>query len=132
MKKAIMQMILSNGIMVNLFYCHIILYWEKVNSYEKCSHNTLEVQILKHFTGPKQQLTKLFSPTPDKNFLRLRNKNFLTELYTNIQTFAFQVLGERSSWASRTGAVQMFAGKFVKWVTLLAALQEYIFYNVAS
>ena len=34
--------------MVNLFFCcHIILYWEKVTSYEKFNHNlTIEVQIL--------------------------------------------------------------------------------------
>ena len=36
-----------NGPISNLlFYCQIILYWEKVTSYEKFSHNlTLEVQI---------------------------------------------------------------------------------------
>ena len=35
-----------NGPMLNLlFYCHIILYWEKVTSYKKFSHNlTLKVQ----------------------------------------------------------------------------------------
>ena len=46
-----------------------------------------------------------------------------TEIYKNIQTFAFKVLQECSSWASRDGAVQiffltpnrnMFAGKLVK------------------
>ena len=37
-----------NGPIFNLlFFCHIVLYWEKVTSYEKFSHNlTLEVQIL--------------------------------------------------------------------------------------
>ena len=44
------------------------------------------------------------------------------DICSNIQTFAFQVLRECSSWASRNGAVQMFfltpnrnmlAGKFV-------------------
>ena len=30
-----------------LFYCHIILYWQKVISYEKFTHYlTLEVQIV--------------------------------------------------------------------------------------
>ena len=30
-----------------VFYCHIILYWEKVTSYEKLSHNlTFEIQIV--------------------------------------------------------------------------------------
>ena len=29
------------------FYCHIILYWQKVTSYEKFSYNlTIEVQIV--------------------------------------------------------------------------------------
>ena len=38
--------------------------------------------------------------------------SLLTELYRNMQTSAFQVLGECSSWASRNGA--MPAEKFVK------------------
>ena len=78
-------------------------------------------------------------PTPDKILLLLWNKNFLTEIYRNIQTFAFKVLQECSSWASRNGAVQMFfltpnrnmfAEKFlrffgrnciVKWVIFFAS-----------
>ena len=43
-----------------------------------------------------------------KVLLCLRNKNFLTEIYRNIQTFAFKVLQKCSSWASRNGAAQMF------------------------
>ena len=41
MKNAIMQVTyFLNGPMVDLlFYCHIILYWEQVTSYEKFSHN---------------------------------------------------------------------------------------------
>ena len=40
--------IIFNGPMFNLsFYCHILLYWEKVTSYEKFSHNRpFEVQIV--------------------------------------------------------------------------------------
>ena len=45
---------------------------------------------------------------PDKTLLRLWNKRFLKEIYRNIQTFAFKVLQECSSWASRKGAVQIF------------------------
>ena len=57
-----------------------------MTSYEKFSHNlTLEVQIL----------------------VRLWDKMFLAEIYRNIQKFAFKVLQECSSWASRNGAVQM-------------------------
>ena len=48
------------------------------------------------------------SPEPDKILLRLWNKYFLTEIYRNIQTFAFEVLQEYSSWTSKNDAVQMF------------------------
>ena len=85
----------------------------------------LKGKILKYFTKSKQQfiLRKLLSPSPDKSFLRLWKKYILTEIYRNIQTFAFQVLRGYSSWASRNDAVQMlfltptknmFAGKYVK------------------
>ena len=47
-------------------------------------------------------------PAPGKILLLLWNKNFLTEIYSNIQTFAFKVLQECSSWESRNGAVQFF------------------------
>ena len=45
---------------------------------------------------------------PDKSFLRLWNKNFLTEIYMNIQTLTFQVLREYSSWAYKNGVLQLF------------------------
>ena len=59
----------------------------------------------------KQQaaLRRLFTLPPDKNLLRLSNKNFISEIYRNIQTFAFQVHQECSSWVSRNGAVQIFS-----------------------
>ena len=47
-------------------------------------------------------------PPPDKNLLRLWNKNLLRKIYRNIQTFAFKVLQECSTCASRNGAVQIF------------------------
>ena len=53
-------------------------------------------------------LKKLFSVPPDKSFLRLWNKIFLTGTYRNIQTFTFQLLRECSSWEARNGVVQMF------------------------
>ena len=71
--------------------------------------------------------------------LRLSNKNFLREIYRNIQTFAFKELQECSSWASRNDAVQMFfrtpnrnmlAGKFGKWKRFLEMFPEYIIFNV--
>ena len=51
-------------------------------------------------------------PSPsDKTLLRLWNKNFLTEIYRNTQTFAFKVLQECGSWVSRNGTVQMIFSK---------------------
>ena len=84
--------------------------------------------------------------SPDKTLLRLWNKNFLKEIFRNTQAFAFKVLQECSSWASRNGACNIFSDtkqkhdcckicevrnifgcvagalsselRFVKWVTL--------------
>ena len=76
--------------------------------------------------------------TPDKILLHLWNKSFLREIYRNIQTFAFKVLQESSSWASGNGAVQMifltpnrniFAGKFVNWESFLAVFWEHVIFN---
>ena len=66
--------------------------------------------ISKYFMSPNPRAAwkKLFSSPPDKSFLRLWSKYFLTEIYRNIQTFDFKMLRECSSWASRNGAVQMF------------------------
>ena len=52
MKNAIIQVkyFLNDPMFNLLFYCHNILYWEKVASYEKFSHNlTIEVKILWKF-----------------------------------------------------------------------------------
>ena len=85
--------------------------WKKLN-FRKLQ---LEGKIVKHFMRPKQRaaLKKFFRlpPThspPDKILLRLWSKNFLIDIYRNIQIFAFKVLQGCSSWASRNGAVQMF------------------------
>ena len=78
-------------------------------------------------------------PPPDLILLNLWNKNFLMGIYRNIQTFAFNVLQECSSWTSRNGVVQMFsmtpsrnmfAGKFVKSEKLLTVLWEHVIFNV--
>ena len=95
----------------------------------------LKSKIVKHFTRPKQRaaLRKLFSlhQSPLK-------QNFLREIYRNIQTFAFKVLQESSSWASGNGAVQMifltpnrniFAGKFVNWESFLAVFWEHVIFD---
>ena len=89
-------------------------------------------------TRPKQPagLRKLFSPPPDKKFLRIWNKNFITEIYRNMQTFAFQMFWECSSWAFRNSAGQMFflthtrdmfVGKLVNWLRFSGVLQKYFF-----
>ena len=78
-------------------------------------------------------------PSPDKILLRLWNKNFITEIYRNIQAFTFKVFQECGSWASRNDAVQMlfltpnrnmFAGKFVKTERVLGVLLEQFVVNV--
>ena len=106
----------------------------------------LKRNIVKHFARAKQRRTLwiLFSlppsyPSREKTLLRLWIKNFVKEIYRNIQRFAFKVLQECSSWASRNGAVQisfltpnrnMFIGKFVKLERFLAVLREHIIFNV--
>ena len=71
--------------------------------------------------------------------LLLWNKNFLTEIYKTIQTFALKALQKCSSWASRNIAVQIFsltpsrnmsAGKSLKSERFLAVLREHIIFNV--
>ena len=96
-----------------------------------------ETQTASHFQEIIQP-----SPNPpplDKMLLHLWNKTFLTEIYRNIQTFAFKVLQKCSSWASRNIAVQMFsltrsrnmsAGKSLKLERFLAVLREHIICNV--
>ena len=105
----------------------------------------IKTKIVKHFLRTKQRaaLRKLFSfpsthSPPDKILLHLWNKNFLMKIYRNVQTFAFKVLQECSSWASRNNAVQLFfltnnrntfAGKF-KGQRFLVVLRENIIFNV--
>ena len=76
--------------------------------------------------------------TPHTNLATSLKQNFLREICRNIQTFAFKVLQESSSWASGNGAVQMFfltpnrnmfAGKFVNWESFLAVFWEHIIFN---
>ena len=105
----------------------------------------LKWKIVKHFMRLKQwtALRKLFSLPqppipPDKILLHLWNKNFFREIYRNIQTFAFKVLQESSSWASGNGAVKIiflapnrniFAGKFGNWESFLAVFWEHVIFN---
>ena len=67
--------------------------------------------------------------TPHTNLATSLKQNFLREICRNIQTFAFKVLQESSSWASGNGAVQIyfltpnrsiFAGNFLSQENFLA------------
>ena len=74
----------------------------------------LKWKIAKHFLRPKQRaaLRKLFILLP----LQLHQLKpyyvseigFFMEIYRNIQKFAFKVLQECSSWASRNDVAQIF------------------------
>ena len=104
---------------------------------KNCNKKNLQVQTasrLKEIIQPP-----LNAPPPDKILLRLWNKNFHTEIDRNIQTFAFKVLQECSSWSSRNVAVQMFfltpnrnifAGKCLESERFLPVLREHITFNV--
>ena len=72
------------------------------------------------------------SPQLDKILLRLWNKCFLMEIYRNIQTFAFKVLQEHSSWASRNDTVQMFFSdtKQKKWLRFSVLSRQHIIFNI--
>ena len=70
--------------------------WQKIVEFPKIS-----IKI-------KNYKTFFEAPSPEKSFLRLCDKYFLKKFYRNIQKFAFQVLQECSSWASRNDAVQIF------------------------
>ena len=70
----------------------------------------------------------MFEPPPDKSFLRLWNKNFVTEIYR-----------KSSFWAFRNGALQMFyltpnqthvCWKTCKVSKTFGCVTGYIFYNV--
>ena len=62
---------------------------------------------------------------------------FFKEIYRNIQIFAFKLLQECSSWASRNGLVQIFettqskfAGKFVKSERFLGVFRVHTIFSV--
>ena len=117
--------------------CSKIVEFPKIFIKMKNCKTFYEAQTASHLKEIIQLSPNL--PAPDKILLLLWNKNFLTEIYRNIQTFAFKVLQECSSWASRNGAVQIFfltpnrkmlARKFVKSETFLAMLREHIIFSV--
>ena len=82
-----------------------------------------------------------YSAKPNKSFLHLWNKNFLMEIFRNIQIFAFQVLQECSSRSSRNGAVQMlfltpsrkmFAGTFFYYILNFWLFYKSLFFTMLS
>ena len=117
MRNAIIQVTyFLNKSMINLlFYSHIILfifikwplkfnhnislevqimgkisgYWWKYRNAEKQLTFHLKWKLLKHFVKLNQRaaLRNLFRLQLDKSFLNLWNKNFLTEIYRNTETF---------------------------------------------
>ena len=105
--------------------------------------NSIKIKNCKIFCEAQTatHLKEIIQPPPkphplDKILPRLWNKKSLMEIYRIIQTFAFKMLQECSSWASRNGVVQMFfltpnrsvfAGKFLKSERLLAVLRKHIF-----
>ena len=91
-----------------------------------------EAQTANHLKEVIQQIK------PDKSLLLLWNKNFLREIYRNIQIIVFKVLRECISWASRNDAApiffsdtnQMIAERFVNWERFLSVLRKHIGFNV--
>ena len=88
-------------------------------------------------TQKASRLKEIIQSPPDKSFLRLWNKNILTEIYRNIQLFAFQALRKSSSWTSIWRSANVFfdtTQKHVRWkickVSFLAVFRENIFCNV--
>ena len=103
---------------------------------------SIKWKIVKHFTRLKQRaaLKKIILPLHKKwNLTASQQQKFVTEIYRNIQTFAFKVLQECSPWAFKkwcSGNVfsdtkQKNLGlKICKVWRFLDALRECIIFNV--
>ena len=116
--------------------CWKIVEFLKISIKKKNCKTLSETQTAMH-------LHEIIQPSPnpspsDKTLLRLWHKSFLTEIYRNIQTFAFKVPQECSSWASINEATQIFLwhqtetcllGNFLS-ERFLAALRDHITFNV--
>ena len=110
----------------------------KIKNY-KAIYEVQTVSCLKKIIQPPPNPTPHQIKFLEQDLERVWNKNFLAEIYRNIQTFAFKVLQEYDAWASKNGAVQMlfltpntniFSGKFVKSKRVLAVLREHIVFDV--
>ena len=66
-----------------MFYCHIILYWQKVTSHEKFSHNlTLEVQIVWKILAFQRYWWKSWNTEKQLNFERFQLKWKIVKHFT--------------------------------------------------
>ena len=111
--------------------CWKIKVFSKISIKIKNSKTVYEAQTASCFKGSTQ-------PLPDRKLLTSLKQNF-SDGDQECADICFPTCKQCSSWVSRNGAVQIifltptrniFAGKFVKWVRVLAALQEYNFYNI--
>ena len=117
-----------------------VVKFPKVSIKMKNWKTSCEVQTTSRLNEIIQPLHRPPLPTqPDKISLRLWNKNFLTQIYRNNQTFAFEmflgyILGRKQIVQCRcfflTANRKIFAPKFVKWERILTVLQEHIIFNV--
>ena len=65
------------------FYCHIILYWEKVTSYENFSHSlTLEVQIVLNISAFQCYWCKYWNTEKELNFKKFQLKWKIVKHFT--------------------------------------------------
>ena len=97
------------------FYSVLLKFREIHREVVEQNWQSVTWKIVKNFARPKQRATirKLFSllpltKSPDQILSFLWNKNILTEIYRNVQTFAFKVLRECSLRASRKGSMQCY------------------------
>ena len=113
--------------------------WWKIVEFSKIS---IKTKSCKTFCKAQtaSRLKKTIQPTPNHPFHPHQIRSYhvsdiFKEIYRNIQTFDFKLLQECSSWASRTGAVQifflapnrnMFVGKLVKSERFWTVLQGHI------
>ena len=115
-----MKMSFLNGPMTNLlFYCHIFIYWEKVTSQEKFSHDlTLEVQIVWKISNVSMLLMEVSQCWKIVEFSKIsvEMKNFKTfyeEPETNQKHDCWKICKVSKIFGYVAGVCEL---RFVKWV----------------
>lgn len=105
-----------------LLYCIIVILFHIDRKWFFMT-NVTSILFLFYKSQTVNRLKEIIQHPTDESFLRLCNKDILTEIYRDMQTSDFQVIQECSSLAFRNGAVQMyfltparsmFARKYVK------------------